>query len=69
MVTVGRYVAEPSPRSNPRGELMGAWRIRRVGPRDSIRSGGSIVARFVSDGRDACERWAHRFGRTLEWRG
>jgi hypothetical protein len=63
----GRYIAEPG-RSNPEGSLDGAWRIRRVGPKDSPSRGGCIVARFQSDGRDACERWAAKYGHEIAWR-
>lgn len=46
-------VSEPAPRTNPRGDLDGAWRIRDL--RD-----GAIVARFDRDGRDRAEIWARR---------
>jgi hypothetical protein len=68
MTTYIVYRMGPAPRANPENRLDGAWIIRRVCVWDSIARSKRIVARFSTDGRDACERWAHKHGITFNVR-
>jgi hypothetical protein len=60
------YRMEPARRANPENRLDGAWIVCRIHVWDAIAfRSNKIVARFSTDGRDACERWAHRHGITF----
>jgi hypothetical protein len=59
------YRMMPAPRANPQGRLDGAWIVQT---RIHYGAPWVTVARFQADGRDACEAWAHKHGRTFEGR-
>lgn len=56
------YQMKPAPLANQQGRLDGSWIVVRSAHWGGLRHSRRVIARFVFDGRDACERWAHRKG-------